>query len=196
MKRNIFLYGAPASGKTTLAGRLAERLGVESADLDERIVAATGRDIPRIFAEDGESAFRDLESDALAREAGASEGRVVALGGGTLLRESNRTIAENAGDVICLDAPDEKELARRIGSAAGSRPLGDKAKERAAHYASFSRRIAASFETGPSLVVAGTNIADAFLGSFPVVADETVASLYENKTPRPMPTLRAELKLI
>ena len=186
MKRNIFLYGAPASGKTTLAGRLAKRLGVESADLDERIVAATGRDIPRIFAEDGESAFRDLESDALAREANAGEGRVVALGGGTLLRERNRTIAENAGDIICLDAPDEKELARRIGSAAGSRPLGDKAKERAAHYASFERRIASSFETGPSLVVVGTNIADAFLNSFPVVADETVASLYENKIPRPI----------
>ena len=51
MKDNtLFLYGAPASGKTTLGRQLAERWGAVWVDLDERITASEGRDIPAIFA--------------------------------------------------------------------------------------------------------------------------------------------------
>ena len=78
MDGSIFLYGAPASGKSTLGRRLADRLGAGFVDLDEAIVAGAGRSIPDIFAKDGEGAFRDLESRELARVAGGGR-QVVSL---------------------------------------------------------------------------------------------------------------------
>ena len=74
----LFLYGAPASGKSTLGSRLATALGVPFLDLDAAIVQAAGRTIPEIFFADGEEAFRDLEARTL-RQVG--DAGVVALGG-------------------------------------------------------------------------------------------------------------------
>ncbi len=187
MARMIFLTGAPASGKTTLGGKLADRLGSEFVDLDTRIVATEGRSIPQIFAEGGEAAFRAVESRVLEDVVATATGDVVvSLGGGTLLREENRRLVEDAGTVFCLEAPSEAELKRRIGSAAGSRPLGNMANERAAHYASFPNRIAATFEIGSSLIIVGRGIAPALMEGLPIVADATVASLYETRVPAPM----------
>ena len=177
LQKPIYLYGAPASGKTTLGRRLASALDVPFADLDDEVVRAAGRSIPEIFAADGEEAFRDMESQALGRIAGG----VVALGGGTLLRDANRALCEQRGTVVCLDAPSEAELARRFGAAPGTRPLGGKAQERAAHYASFPNRVAGWFDLGNSLVVVGRGIAPAVLAGRRVVADETVARLWSEK---------------
>ncbi|MBQ6247113.1 MAG: shikimate kinase, partial [Kiritimatiellae bacterium] len=121
----IFLYGPPASGKTTLGKRLAEAVGWRFVDLDEAIVQAAGRPIRDIFAADGEPAFRKLESETLVRvveAAGAST--IVALGGGTLLNPGNRAFAEAHGSVWCLDAPSAEERARRIAAGGNVRPLG------------------------------------------------------------------------
>ena len=185
----IFLTGAPASGKTTLGRRLAAALGVSFVDLDEEIVRTTGRSIPEIFAAQGEDAFRDLESRTLSVLAMSAVG-VVALGGGTLLRDANRALCEKAGTVICLDTPSDDELARRLGTAAGTRPLGDRAKERAAHYASFPNRVAGWFDLGNSLVVVGRGLASSVLAGRPVAADATVASLWAEKLGvRPIATI-------
>ena len=175
----IFLTGAPASGKTTLGGRLAAALGAEFADLDAEIVrAAAGVAIPAIFQTEGEAGFRARERAALAAlVARPCCPRVIALGGGTLLDPANRAICEGAGAVLCLETPSEGELARRIGAAAGTRPLGDRAQERAAHYASFPRRIAASFDLGDSLVVVGSSIAAPLLGEVPYVIDGNLARI-------------------
>ena len=183
----IYLYGAPASGKSTLGRRLASALGVPFFDLDDEIVKAAGRTIPEIFATDGESAFRDLESQTLTSLA-VGDGTpsqpatgVVALGGGTLLRDANRAFCEAHGIVFCLDTPSDEELARRLGAAKGTRPLGDRARERAAHYASFPNRVAGWFDLGDSLVVVGAGIAPAVLAGKRVVADATVADLWREK---------------
>ena len=110
-----------------------------------------------------------------------SEPKVVSLGGGTLLRDDNRSLCEENGTVFCIDTPSDEELARRIGAAPGSRPLGDKAKERAAHYASFPNRVAAFFDAQSSLVVVGRGIAPAILAGRSIVADETVARLWSGR---------------
>ena len=190
MQKAIFLYGAPASGKSTLGKALAERLGAGFVDLDECIVAEAGMSIPEIFKTRGEVAFRDLESKVLRNVISEIGGKlstlnfklstltVVSLGGGTLLRDENRSLCEENGTVFCIDTPSDEELARRIGTAPGSRPLGDKAKERAAHYASFQNRVAAFFDAQSSLVVVGRGIAPAILAGRNVVADETVARLW------------------
>ena len=178
---SIYIYGAPASGKTTLGRKLAERTGAEFVDLDEAIVKRAGRSIPEIFVADGEAAFRDIESEVLADVARRTEGLVVSLGGGTLLRDANRSLCEGNGTVFCIDTPSDEERARRIGAAAGTRPLGDRAKERAAHYASFPNRVAAFFEAQESLVVVGRGIASALLAGRSVAADETVSRLWSGR---------------
>ena len=190
LQKAIFLYGAPASGKSTLGKALAERLGAGFVDLDERIVAEAGMSIPEIFKTRGEPAFRDIESKVLQEVVSASYEKlstlnfelstltVVSLGGGILLRDENRSLCEENGTIFCIDTPSDEELARRIGAAPGSRPLGDKAKERAAHYASFQNRVAAFFDAQSSLVVVGRGIAPAILAGRNVVADETVARLW------------------
>lgn len=190
---NIYIYGAPASGKSTLGKMLAERLGANFIDLDAAIVERERRSIPEIFAAQGEGAFRDIESEVLAAVASGkmSEstadrrqrtiGVVVSLGGGTLLREANRRLCEETGTVFCIDTPSAEELQRRIGAAAGSRPLGNKAVERAEHYASFPNRIAAFFEAQSSLVVVGRGISAAILAGQNIVADATVAKAWNEK---------------
>ena len=143
---NIFLYGPPASGKSTLGRKVAQATEREFVDLDEEIVKAAGRSIPEIFAAEGEPAFRARELAALQAVAGRS-GCVVALGGGALLNPEARRVAEAAGRVVCLDCPLETLLGRL--SCDGSRPLAaDRERlrklveSRAAHYASFTVRVA------------------------------------------------------
>ncbi|MBO5751149.1 MAG: hypothetical protein J6R80_01955 [Kiritimatiellae bacterium] len=187
MSGMFFLTGAPASGKTTLGRKLAERLSVPFFDLDDEISAAAGRSIPEIFSSDGEAAFRALESAALRRlVSSAPRPSVVALGGGALLRDSNREMAEKAGIVLCINTPDEEELKRRIDLAGRKRPLGNRARERAAHYASFPNRIAAFFKAGSTLVVVGNGFAAPLLAGRRVVVDGSVAKLHASSLPRPI----------
>lgn len=141
---NLYLYGPPASGKTTWARRLASATGMPLVDVDAEIVKGEGRPIADIFAADGEAAFRRIERETLARVASAG-GQVVALGGGALLDEESRRLAETTGRVVLLKCP-EKELLRRA-AASSERPLlaGDSAERlrallaaRRRHYESFA----------------------------------------------------------
>jgi len=120
--RNIILVGFMGTGKSTVSRLLAERLGWESLDTDEEIVKAADKSIPQIFADDGETAFRDWESQAV-RQALSGERRIVATGGGAVLRESNRQQMLERGGVVALTA-DKASLVRRVTSAeTGTRPL-------------------------------------------------------------------------
>lgn len=147
MNANFYLYGPPGSGKSTFGRRLAAQKGLPFVDLDDEIVRADGRPIPRIFAEAGEGEFRRIERETLRRVA-AGRNQVVALGGGALLDDSSRELAETTGRVVLLTC-DEAELARRVASSDG-RPLlaGDSAarlhrllQSRRAHYESFGERV-------------------------------------------------------
>ena len=142
---NIYLYGPPASGKSTWARIIAAATGLAFVDLDDEIVRTEGRAIAKIFADDGEAAFRSMEKDAL-RRISSQRGKIVALGGGALLDGASRRIAETTGRVVLLDCP-EDELLRRA-SRSDARPLlsGDAAERlhsllaaRRDHYASFAR---------------------------------------------------------
>ena len=146
----LFLYGPPASGKSTLAKKIAAATGWRLVDLDAEIVRIAGRSIPEIFAAEGEKGFRAREKTCLRavcgdRNVAAPAGCVVALGGGALLDPECRRLAEVAGRVVVLDCPLEALKARLTG---GDRPLSDDAAKlealvasRAAHYASFVRHV-------------------------------------------------------
>lgn len=134
--KTLYIYGAPGSGKSTLARTLASDFGTRFQDLDELVAARTGMPIPDYFGRFGEAAFREVEAEMLR----TADAPVVALGGGSLLRDDSRAFAEQNGFVAVLDVP-EDEIARRIALAPGARPLGDKARERRAHYASFAHHV-------------------------------------------------------
>jgi len=103
MKR-IFLVGFMGSGKTTVGRLLAERLHYEFIDLDEEICRRVGRTIPDIFQQEGEAAFRRLETEML-KEIACRERIVVALGGGAFVAEENRGLIQRQGLSVWLDCP-------------------------------------------------------------------------------------------
>jgi 3-dehydroquinate synthase len=141
---HIFLYGPSGTGKSTIGKSLARNLGLPLIDLDHVIEANAGMSIPQIIEEQGESAFRDLETAALKNIVNESES-VIALGGGALLRDENRTFAESHGRIILLMS-DVETLFQRLNRSSSKRPLlaGDLREKltrmlenRGAHYSSF-----------------------------------------------------------
>lgn len=119
-KLNLVLIGMPSSGKTTLGQALEKRLNKPCLGLDEQIVLMDGRSIPRIFAENGEDFFRDLECRATA-EAAALHSRIIATGGGGILRPENVRRLRRNGVLVYLDRPLKDLLP------ADDRPLADSA---------------------------------------------------------------------
>lgn len=173
----IYIYGAPACGKTTFGKKFANAICEKFLDLDEMIVSKEGKPIDKIFAEHGETYFRKLEARYLKEISNRNDVKVVALGGGTLLDEQNRSLCENTGRVFLLETPDKEILQKRIENDTIKRPLGEKSSERHLHYASFANRIHSYFEVASSLVIVGTKTKDAFLEG-KVIVDETVKNLY------------------
>jgi shikimate kinase len=87
----LVLVGAPGAGKTTVGRVLARRLAVSFTDVDAVIVERAGKPVADMFLEDGEDAFRALERQVVA-EALATEGGVLALGGGAVLAAETRQL--------------------------------------------------------------------------------------------------------
>ncbi len=125
---HIFLYGPSGTGKSTLGRILAQNLNLPFIDLDHVIESDAGISIPQIMEQQGESAFRDLETATLRKIAGhgssmtGASDLVVALGGGALLRDENRKFAESNGKVILLKAGLET-LLERLQNDSNERPL-------------------------------------------------------------------------
>ena len=84
------IVGYMGSGKTTVGRILARKFGWELVDLDRAIAKETGCRIPEIFARFGEEHFRDLEHRALVSALDGAQERVVACGGGVVVRPENR----------------------------------------------------------------------------------------------------------
>ncbi|HLJ69366.1 MAG TPA: 3-dehydroquinate synthase [Chloroflexota bacterium] len=111
--RALVLTGFMGTGKTTAGRILADRYGFDFFDTDGLIEARGGRSIREIFAEDGETAFRALETEMLG-EALRGSGRVIATGGGALVSEDNRRLIGPDHRVICLTCSDTEELLLRL----------------------------------------------------------------------------------
>lgn len=120
---HIFLIGYMASGKTTLGRALADATKRSFIDLDDYIEARQGQSISEIFASRGESAFRDMEREALAEVAAMTDSTlVVACGGGTPCFGDNMELMERAGVTVMLEAPVDVIL-RRLRLERSKRPL-------------------------------------------------------------------------
>jgi len=120
MSHFLILIGYRATGKTTLARMLGERLQLEVLDTDSLVEQRAGRTIAEIFAEQGEPAFRDAESRVIA-ELLCGKPCVVATGGGLPVRSANRELLKRSGRVVWLRASPETILRRMTGDPATQR---------------------------------------------------------------------------
>lgn len=124
----IFLVGLPGAGKSSVGAAVAAKLQIPFIDLDHEIESAAGKSITRIFAEDGEPAFRAMELEATERLPRTPA--IVAPGGGWISNEAVRVLVPRAGPTIYLRV-EPRTAALRLGPAAADRPLlaGDSLRE-------------------------------------------------------------------
>jgi shikimate kinase len=121
--RPIVLVGMMGAGKSTVGATLSRRLDVPFVDLDEVIERRDGREVGVIFDEEGESRFRQLETQSLGDILASSDSAfVLSTGGGVVTVPHNRRLlVESTCQVVFLEASIE-ELTRRIPNVQ-SRPL-------------------------------------------------------------------------
>ncbi|QJB54888.1 shikimate kinase AroL [Pseudodesulfovibrio sp. zrk46] len=111
IKKNVFLIGPRACGKTSVGRALADKLGIDFVDTDHELVASVGMEIAEYVEQNGWDGFRDKETETLGRV--VSEGvRVVGCGGGIVLREANREMLKE-GVTLYLKT-DPEVLAERL----------------------------------------------------------------------------------
>jgi shikimate kinase len=111
----LYLVGFMCCGKTTVGRALAEELGWCFVDIDGEIEAKQNKPIWDIFREQGEPAFREIETDTLRQhitKVEAGNPCVFALGGGTFVQPKNWELIENNGVTVWLDCALETVLQR------------------------------------------------------------------------------------
>lgn len=99
--QNIVLIGMPGCGKTTVGEALASRLGRQFVDADAVTTELAGKTIPAIFAQDGETVFREWETKALSA-LGKRSGLVIATGGGCVTERRNYPLLHQNGTIFWL----------------------------------------------------------------------------------------------
>ena len=104
MERHIFLVGMPGSGKSALGRRVALKLQTPYLDTDAYLTEMTGMNTAQIYETYGEQAFRDGETRLLRELINATPG-IISTGGGTALREENRSLMRTHGYVVLIDRP-------------------------------------------------------------------------------------------
>ena len=118
--RNLYLIGMMGSGKTVTGAPLAEKLEYGFVDTDEVIEKVAKKSITSIFEEDGETTFREIETQIL-KEIGTRYSLVIATGGGIVKKSENWGILHQ-GVVIWIN-PEKEYLLNRLQSDLTKRPL-------------------------------------------------------------------------
>lgn len=120
MSVTAVFVGMPGSGKSTVGRLVAQYLDEPFADTDDLVEAAAGMPIPQIFAERGESGFRDLEADVIATALTEGSG-ILSLGGGAVVRPETRQALKDHR-VVLIDV-DRSILLGRLQRSTNDRPL-------------------------------------------------------------------------
>ncbi len=118
--RSIFLIGMMASGKSKTGPKLAELLNYKFIDLDLLIEKVAKKSVRKIFKEDGEQVFRDIETLCL-KEIIKVHSLIISTGGGIVLSKENWGILSQ-GITVWMDI-DEKVALERLSNDLNKRPL-------------------------------------------------------------------------
>ena len=108
----ISLIGMPGGGKTTVGKQLARRLGLRFVDADDAVEKRVGSSIASLFERYGEERFREIESEVL-HDLLEDPDRIIATGGGIVLREANRKLLQERSVSVYLRSNPE-DLMRRV----------------------------------------------------------------------------------
>lgn len=100
--KNIVLIGMPGCGKSSISSLLAAHMNRKTEDSDAEVVRIAGKPIPQIIGQDGEEAFRAIESEALA-SLGKQSSLVIATGGGIVTKMRNYPLLHQNGVIFWLD---------------------------------------------------------------------------------------------
>lgn len=118
---NVILIGFMGCGKTTVGLKLSYRLRRSIIDTDKEIEKEEKRTISEIFATDGEPYFRERETACLRKLIESTNNQIISVGGGLPLREENRRLLHELGQVFYLCAKGETIYERVKGDT--TRPL-------------------------------------------------------------------------
>ena len=121
-KHNVIFTGFMGAGKTSAGHFYADHYHMPFIDTDQEIEKEAGMAISQIFKEQGEEAFRKLETQCLEKLLRTTDGAVISVGGGLPLREENRELLKKLGLVVYLDVSPET-VYKRIGADVSSRPM-------------------------------------------------------------------------
>lgn len=116
----VYLSGFMATGKSTIGPILANTLAWNFYDLDKVIESEYCLTIGKLFEEKGEKEFRKIESDVL-ENLQLNENSIVALGGGTMLKQTNINLMKKKGTIVLLESS-ESQIYHRMKNKK-SRPL-------------------------------------------------------------------------
>ena len=147
---NLVLLGFMGTGKSAVGRRVAALAGAPFLEMDAELERRAGKPISRIFAEEGEAVFRDMES-RLAEEWGQRDGVVISGGGGVVLRAENLQALGRNGVLVCLTA--RPEVIQERTARSKKRPLlavadaGAKIRELLAARAPYYAKVAYQLDT-------------------------------------------------
>ncbi len=110
--KSVVVSGFMGTGKSTVAPRLAARLGMPCVDTDAEIERAAGKTIPELWRDEGEAAFRAREAALVERLLIGGGPQVIAFGGGTVIRKETRRLSLDRALVVTLTASPETVVAR------------------------------------------------------------------------------------
>ena len=110
--KSVVLIGFMGSGKSIVGVKLSYKLQKTLIDTDKMIEQQAAKKITDIFKEDGEDAFRTMETEVLRKLSKQGYNRIISVGGGTPLREENRELLKKCGVVCFLRAKAETIYSR------------------------------------------------------------------------------------
>ena len=120
--KNVILTGFAGTGKTVVGREVALLLGWTFVDTDDVLERHAGKSVEAVFADDGEAAFRVLESKALA-DVCSREKQVIATGGGMVKDPANQALMKASGFVVCLEASPETIVQRLFSETSDDGPV-------------------------------------------------------------------------
>ncbi len=120
--KNVILTGFAGTGKTVVGQAVATLLGWRFLDTDDVLERLAGKSVEAVFADDGEGAFRALESKALAEVCNSTQ-QVISTGGGMVIDQANQSLMRESGFVVCLEASTETIIQRLFSITSENEPV-------------------------------------------------------------------------